>query len=339
MIEFIELILSKVMLVLFMSLPFLWVIQLIRLGFISLKSNWKNIFLVVMFWFGGGFWLTMEMFFGETFVFASLAIITFGSGFVLLLFWERSNREINHGKKNGSNRLKWSKAWIVVLVVNTLIFWVLERELGSRGPLEVTIEVDEMGKEDFVVSTLYYVGGHTSYSNYEFKKIVKAGEAVTFPRSYVTFGFFQDWLYPERTKNAIGIYVWHPEYENHNGMIYLKYEFPHRTTKKTIHLTHWDTKFAKMEERVKLEPDRAFEIEYKTYRAFVHDIGSATRSWVQEFSDEEKENLKAKYLPWIEKTRAAYSDKYWNCSSVTDCKRKQLKGISSGYKPHSYPFK
>lgn len=332
MIETIELILSKVMLVLFTSLPLLWGIQLFRLGFSNLKNNRRKIAVVPILWFCGSFLLVIDFFSGSSLVFSSISVLIFMVGVISLAFWKSSKETTNKEYMSANNYIRWNRAWIVVLIINTLIFWVLERELGSRGPLEITIEVDESNKKDFVVSTIYYIGGHTSFSSFKYQKVVKAGEKTVFPNSYVGFNFFMELFSKNASTREIEIVVSHPEYEIARKFIDLTYNFPRITTKKTIHLNHWDIRFLEMEKKVQSEPEKTLLYRVGLGEDFVHHIGSIRRMWIPIFSLQENIDLKKKYLPWIENLRRKYPEMKCYSKRLKECEEKLKKGELGEYK-------
>lgn len=236
----------------------------------------------------------------------------------------KPNFHVPSSTKSLLNWRKWiTSGWAVTGIIVSFVA-LLELELGSRGPVEVRIDVAEKDKQDFVVS-IY------SSSAYKMKKIAKAGEPVIFPRRYATFNYFSDWLKTKVSRVVVNVSVEHPEYSGDSKDIALTYHLFRETKKVTFYLTHWDTKFAEMEESVKLEPDRALELRVETIRKFENSIGHLKGVWLQTFPKEERSRLKKKYESWIYNIERRYPER--QCQSIKDCIKKIDKGILSEKEP------
>lgn len=215
-------------------------------------------------------------------------------------------------------------SWLVTLTI-VMVVGLVERDLGSRGPVEVIVDVAEKDKEDFVVSM------HVSDTKYRMKKIAKVGERVIFPRGYMRFHFFMDWLMPKATKVRVLLSVYHPEYVTRTREFTLQYQLSSKTTRILVSLTHWDTKFEEMEAKVRLEPEKALEYRFETIRNFERSIGRLKDSWLQAFRSGDRSRLKSKYESWIYNIEKKYPER--QCRSIKDCIKKIDKGTLSEKDP------
>ncbi|NVJ58774.1 MAG: hypothetical protein HWE27_00200 [Gammaproteobacteria bacterium] len=213
-------------------------------------------------------------------------------------------------------------SFLISITAFISIFSYFSYDLSRRGPIEVTIDVEEPNKEHFLVSTLYYVGGHFSYSTYKHKKFGSSGETVIIPRDYVMSAFSSFLLGSAKREIPINISIRHPEYKTESLKVKLGYDVKHKPIKITLSPKPWEEILSSAETNFindkTLENFLNLANEVYQFNKDNYQIVDAKRGfYIDEFDQDKKKKISNKYVPWIMKTLEKY--KRYLCSERGQC--------------------